>query len=313
MSEFKKLIFFGILSLLMIGCNSATSSDVRQIVKVLHLIEAKPDSAVVLLALVEDSVIDETQLTDEQFVTICHFKAASLVVKHQTEQAEKWLGKSYSKSFGKTREETCTLYKSLVQLEAVERWGDDGIADSLRYVLVRQLTDVPKSAKETFTLSESELKLINHPFYPIFVFLTFIALLILIWYDRSKRSITNLYNALENNEQQKEQLRNQINHIQAVSREQLGVGHAIYEKVRQGGTMKNISIAEERCFVDYYAFAEPMVFSQLTKPYKNLSLRHTTYLILSEIGYNDAEIQRILFVQPSTIRNYRLRIKRSGC
>ena len=35
------------------------------------------------------------------------------------------------------------------------------------------------------------------------------------------------------------------------------IGKQIYEAVTSGGTMKNISIENEHCFVDYYAFLFP--------------------------------------------------------
>lgn len=93
--------------------------------------------------------------------------------------------------------------------------------------------------------------------------------------------------------------------------EKLGIGKQFYEAVTSGGTMKNISIENEHCFVDYYAFLFPEEYATITRPYNNLSLRHTTYLILLQMGFNDADIKTILFVKPSTIRNYRLRISKT--
>ena len=43
--------------------------------------------------------------------------------------------------------------------------------------------------------------------------------------------------------------------------------------------MKNISIENEHCFVGYYAFLFPEEYATITRPYNNLSLRHTTYTL----------------------------------
>ena len=93
--------------------------------------------------------------------------------------------------------------------------------------------------------------------------------------------------------------------------EQFGYGKQLYEQVVNGGLLKNISIAQEQNFIDYYALAFPSEYSFLTSPYTNLSLRHTTYLILKNMGYTDSDIQNILYVKASTIRNYRLRINKN--
>ena len=93
--------------------------------------------------------------------------------------------------------------------------------------------------------------------------------------------------------------------------ERLGMGRMMYESVRNGGQMKGISIEQEQCFIDYYAYAYPEEYSMITKPYTKLSLRHTTYLILEAMNYSDAEIQNILFIKRGTIRNYRLRMNKN--
>ena len=91
----------------------------------------------------------------------------------------------------------------------------------------------------------------------------------------------------------------------------LGIGKTFYEKIESGGDIKNISIEDEQHFIDYFAFLHPAEFDAIVQPFKTLSLRHTTYLILQKMGFSDPDIQRILFVKASTIRNYRLRINRN--
>lgn len=102
----------------------------------------------------------------------------------------------------------------------------------------------------------------------------------------------------------------QLNELKNVTKEKLGRGKSIYDNVKNGGNMKNISIEDEQCFIDFYAFNFPNEFSNITRDYSSLSLRHTTYLILIGMGFSDSEVQNILFVKDSTIRNYRLRMNK---
>lgn len=106
-------------------------------------------------------------------------------------------------------------------------------------------------------------------------------------------------------------LSSQLQQIHNTTTEQLGRGKQWMDLLEQGKTMKNISIEEEQYFIDYYAFSHPEEYKRITSPYRQLSLRHTTYLILSEMGYNDKDIMRILMVKSSTIRNYRLRMNKN--
>ncbi len=101
-----------------------------------------------------------------------------------------------------------------------------------------------------------------------------------------------------------------LKELKSATTEKLGRGKSIFDNVKNGGNMKNISIEDEQCFVDFYAFNYPNEFSNITRDYSSLSLRHTTYLILIEMGFSDSEIQNILFVKDSTIRNYRLRMNK---
>lgn len=124
-------------------------------------------------------------------------------------------------------------------------------------------------------------------------------------------TITALQNSIQISEKEKHQLHEQLTQNQQMRSEHIGKGKIIFDQVMAGGTMKNISIADEQCFVDYYAFAHASAYQQLTAAYHALSLRHTTYLILCQMGFSNPQIAHILFVQPSTLRNYRLRIKRN--
>ena len=102
----------------------------------------------------------------------------------------------------------------------------------------------------------------------------------------------------------------QLNLLRKNTNERLGKGKIIMDHILNGGLIKNISIQDEQCFIDYYAFSNPERYNIITRDYSSLSLRHTTYLVLVELGYSDTDIQKILFVKDSTIRNYRSRMNK---
>lgn len=129
--------------------------------------------------------------------------------------------------------------------------------------------------------------------------------------EQQTATITQLNNTIRQGEQEKEWLRKQAVRTLQGKYDELGRGKHIYESVLAGGQMKNISMEDEQNFVDYYAFSHPDNYNRIISSYSSLSLRHTTFVILRQLEFSDTEIQRILFVQPSTIRNYRLRIKRN--
>ncbi len=129
--------------------------------------------------------------------------------------------------------------------------------------------------------------------------------------ERQTATIMQLNESIRQGEQEKEWLRKQATHTLQGKYDELGRGRHIYESVMAGGQMKNISAEDEQSFVDFYAFSHPDDYNRLISSYPSLSLRHTTFIILRQLGFRDSEIQRILFVQPSTIRNYRLRIRRN--
>ena len=113
-----------------------------------------------------------------------------------------------------------------------------------------------------------------------------LALLGTILYDRRLRQISSLHSSVQKKADEIGILSSQLQQIHNTTTEQLGR-----------------SIEEEQYFIDYYAFSHPEEYKRITSPYRQLSLRHTTYLILSEMGYNDKDIMRILMVKSSTIRN----------
>ncbi len=180
--------------------------------------------------------------------------------------------------------------------------------DSLKEELLAALLNTGKSINHLEHVDKPFVEnwLINHTLYwPLFIVLClFLTAILAVQYKmrHTKR--------LQHFEAEIKHLNRQAERMQQHTSEQLGKGHQIYDGIINGGDMKNISIADEQCLVDYYAFAFPKEYATLTSPFTNLSLRHTTYLILSNMGFTDAQIKDILFVKGSTIRSYKLRINK---
>ena len=156
-----------------------------------------------------------------------------------------------------------------------------------------------------------EKVIIKSDYYNLLLILTIVSLLIVLLYQWASVKISSLKSAIFQQNNEVKQLNMQIEQLHTTSTQSLGIGKQIYDNVKKGGVMKNISIKDEQCFINYYAYIYPHEYNSLIKKYTSLTLRHTTYPILNQMMMTDKEIQRILFVSSSTIRNYRLRIKRN--
>ena len=235
----------------------------------------------------------------------------------------------------------CTLPKNSLKKQLsvlrliimAETYANDGKpfqADSLANCAIAEIKPL-----STFYLSESmqngsvELQIVESSIYLPVSFLLCTMLIALLFYYRKvdsyalalsentieignlNRRVIDIKEINSNYENEISILNNRIKHLQDTTNEQLGKGLQIYERIKNGGTLKNISIEDEQCFIDYYAFSHAIQFANLTSSYFTLSLRHTTYLILCDMGFDDKTIQQILFVKNSTIRNYRLRMNKN--
>ena len=105
-------------------------------------------------------------------------------------------------------------------------------------------------------------------------------------------------------------LKEQIEKMRKASEVKLGIGKDIYETIVRKEKLTNFSKEREQHFIDYYAFTYPQDFINICMPYKSLTKRHTTYLILNHLSFNDKEAAELLCVSETTIRNYRLRLNK---
>lgn len=199
------------------------------------------------------------------------------------------------------------LYKKLVLINSSA--NNDDLLLEIKELLKQCIYQQINGHQDNKTLF-IEYKLINNKYY-FYILLSVTTLLILIVYQKYKSSeIHNMGLKLFRNENKLMTLSQQIQKYQHNTMHHLGIGKSIFESIKDGGTMKNISIENEQSFIDYYAFCFPQDYMDILSKYKSLSLRHTSYLILKKMNFLDKDIKRILFVQDSTIRNYRLRIKK---
>lgn len=268
-----------------------------------------------------------------QLVTKNYYKAACAVAEGRDAEAEDYLtevikevaSSQYSSSnYPYLTEKTDSLATKEIeravaligQLKTVSTYEKLGMSsDTLRQQLVRRLKQAYVSKAKNIQKTDRpyvEFFLFQHPaWFPLCVSLVALLCITAI-YLRLKQNYKGIL--LENESATKHSLQQledattkQLQQIGDMTKERLGIGQTIYQNVESGGTMKNISVDDEQSFIYYYAFTFPKQYAAIVTSYSKLSLRHTTYLILKEMGFSDTRIQDILFVSDSTIRNYRFR------
>ena len=106
-------------------------------------------------------------------------------------------------------------------------------------------------------------------------------------------------------------LKEQIGRLKETSAQKLGTGKSIYEAIVKDERIHELTRAREQDFIDYYAYTFSKQFHALILPYQKLTLRHTTYLVMQQMGLDDRKIAELLNVTDSTIRNYRHRLNKT--
>lgn len=322
------------------SCHSRGSGS-QSVYRIERNITAHPDSVLSYISVLTPSVIDGISVGEAHtpycLSVLCRYKAAYDLSACCDDSARYWLDRADSlmyadamvkagdrvRSWDAMRQRT-NIREWMAQSTAYTNMGTEAAdtvflqkADSLQRLAVAMLL---ASARSTDGISHA-VSPIRHLY--LYISLLIVLLLLLLWYkhreeqkcvamqrrEEQEKIVRRLFDTISERETENQRLQQKIQENQQMRADHIGRGHAIYEEVRKGGTMKNISIGDERSFVDYFAFAFPSLYQQLLQSYTSLSLRHTTYLILCSMHFTPAQIERILFVQPSTLRNYRLRIK----
>ncbi len=86
-------------------------------------------------------------------------------------------------------------------------------------------------------------------------------------------------------------------------------GKSLYEHIMAGGntaTWKKNNFDE---FIEYYRLGHPDMVAGAEKGYRRLSSANIFYLILADMGIDDAGVQRIMCMSPGAVRTMKSRIK----
>ena len=126
---------------------------------------------------------------------------------------------------------------------------------------------------------------------------------------QAEQKIELLQSTGEDSERKMTVLKEQIKRFKESSAQRLGRGKTIYESIVNDEKIHELTRAREQDLIDYYAYTFSKQFHALILPYQKLTLRHTTYLVMQQMGVDDRKIAEILNVTDSTIRNYRHRLK----
>ncbi len=89
--------------------------------------------------------------------------------------------------------------------------------------------------------------------------------------------------------------------------ERLSRGKAIYEKLQNGNCMPEDIKGAEGYLIDYYVIFVPEKYNKWNEEFEGLTPRMYTYLILMDMNYSDADMQRLLNLSPSGLRALRSR------
>ena len=300
-------------------------------------LQKRADSTIIIVGQLPESVLDNSLSNRRHDNTcrhnFCRMKAAWYAQKGDFEGTTYWLNRSAS--YDNTRTFSVFLHQ-IAEIEANRKTADrlkaygmtaeakqmEHKAEEHKRYFVKKLTAVhtsrihnPESGKWANAFLPSSTYKLMAPFLAMML-----AALVLIEHrerkytsslSTNKKRMDSLNQVIRKKEQEIISAKEQMEHIRKVSNLQLGRGKEIYENVQNGGLMKNISVEDEQCFIDYYAFLCPKELEEIIAPYKSLTMRHTTYLILSKMDFSDKSIQQILFISPSTIRNYRSRMNKN--
>lgn len=291
----------------LISCTNQDSNGVM-LKRAERQMTSAPYHAMVLIDSIPDSILFQPYAPRghySQCLTVARYnKTCKCLQSNDIEKAKQWLRLVIMQAEDeKDKQQAVGLLEKLVVLTVTPE------NDSLKENLVTELlaTDSLVQHHSEEHVASARKAVLNKPLYWISVILLLIAIAVLLFVQHKQSK----YKAIQDFQKEINHLNKQARRMSENTSERLGVGKQIYDNVTGGGSMKNISIEHEQCFIDFYAFSFPQEYAGLVAPYLSLSLRHTTYLILKRMGYNDNDIQTILFVKASTIRSYRLRIEKN--
>jgi cell division protein FtsL/uncharacterized protein YcfL len=126
--------------------------------------------------------------------------------------------------------------------------------------------------------------------------------------NEAQNEVERLRLSDENHEKEICQLNTRIQRLSEETAARLGKGKELYEQAMRREPLIHFSGPNEQCLIDYYAYTHAQRFANLLLPYQAPTRRLVTYLLLSDMGLTDKDIQQVLNVSSNTVRSYRHRL-----
>ena len=110
-------------------------------------------------------------------------------------------------------------------------------------------------------------------------------------------------------EHEVKRLKEQIVRLRETTAMELGLGKNVYDMITGGEMIKDFTKSKEKALINYYDYTFSKQYHGLILPYRKLTLRLTTYLVMQQMGLDDKRICELLNITDSTVRNYRHRLR----
>ena len=126
---------------------------------------------------------------------------------------------------------------------------------------------------------------------------------------QAEQKIELLQSTGKDYEHEVKRLKEQIDRLRETTAMELGLGKNVYDMITGGEMIKDFTKSKEQALINYYAYTFSKQYHGLILPYRKLTLRLTTYLVMQQMGLDDKRICELLNITDSTVRNYRHRLR----
>jgi len=126
--------------------------------------------------------------------------------------------------------------------------------------------------------------------------------------DALERRITELELSGSQNTKEIESLRKNVERLRKETLDRIGIGRHVYETLEKGLSIPNDIPNADTYLADFYSVFHSDNYNRIVAEYEDLSPRLFTYLILTDMGYEDSKIKDVLCVSQATIRSIRYRL-----
>lgn len=123
------------------------------------------------------------------------------------------------------------------------------------------------------------------------------------------RQIDDMEKAYKNNCQENSRLKSELQVIRKKRSELIHMGEQRFKEIRQGGTVAAWGKDDFDAFVEYYRSIEGEKVAVMENTYDKLTSYNMFFLILFQIGINEADMPRILNRAAGTVRTLKSRMK----